>query len=237
MTKTQVNPVRLPAQIAEHLMERILDGRLQPGARLPTEQKLCETFGVSRNVVREAISRLRSDGLVQARQGVGAFVSATATQPPWHIDLESLADAEAFRMLFELRAILEIEVAALAAERATAATLDEIERSLEMLRQSDHGTEASVDADIAFHRAVAAAAGNSYVSTFVGFVAYRIKQSIVAARRKSDLHEGVLTTLNEHTTIYEAIRDRDKGRARETMRTHIQGAACRLDLKDFVVNR
>ena len=232
---TQVSPVRLPTQIAEHLMEQILDGRLQPGARLPTEQKLCETFNVSRNVVREAISRLRADGLVQARQGVGAFVSTTAPQPPWHIDPESLADEQSFMMLFELRGILEIEVAALAAERVNQETLGAIEASLDMLRQSDKAAETSVDADIAFHRAIAAAAGNSYVSTFVGFVANRIKQSILVARKRHDLRQVVQETMREHTVIYDAIRQGNKDAARNAMRQHIMDAARRLDLKSFTI--
>ena len=114
---------------------QILSGERPAGSRLPTETQLAEEFGVSRTVVREAIARLRSDGLVVTRQGLGAFVAETLEALPFRISIGS--DPEAphryARELLELRLGFETEAAALAAERGTPAQVEEIGRALEMM--------------------------------------------------------------------------------------------------------
>src|SRR5690349_5425349 len=106
----------LPSQVASLITQEIAAGRLKPGDQLPTEQALSQSYGVSRNVVREAIARLRSEGIVQSRQGVGAFLTR-AESTTLRIDAEKLKDLGEFRHIFELRAMLEIRAAGLAAER------------------------------------------------------------------------------------------------------------------------
>src|SRR6201999_4681096 len=95
----------LPTLLASSLSREIAQGRLRPGDRLPTEHALSATFGVSRNVVREAISRLRSEGRVWSQQGRGAFVSEASDSTVLTIDSASLQQSEAFQGLFELRGI------------------------------------------------------------------------------------------------------------------------------------
>src|ERR1700742_2747521 len=95
----------LPALVASSISREIAQGRLKPGDKLPTEQELSQTFGVSRNVVREAISRLRSEGRVWSQQGRGAFVSEASDSTVLTIDSASLQHSEAFQGLFELRGI------------------------------------------------------------------------------------------------------------------------------------
>src|SRR5689334_12440796 len=87
----------LPTQVAHLIMQEIAAGRLKPGDQLPTEHALAESLGVSRNVVREAIARLRSDGIVQSRQGVGAFLARVAPAATLRIDAESLKDLGEFQ--------------------------------------------------------------------------------------------------------------------------------------------
>src|SRR5882762_8004748 len=101
----------LPARVANLITQEIQAGRLKLGDQLPTEQALATSLGVSRNVVREAIARLRSEGIVQSRQGVGAFLARTAAAATLRIDAEVLKDLEEFQHVFELRAILEIRAA------------------------------------------------------------------------------------------------------------------------------
>jgi DNA-binding FadR family transcriptional regulator len=93
----------LPSQVASLLSKEIERKQLLPGHRLPTEQQLADRFGVSRNVVREAVAQLRADGLVEARQGVGAFVLAPEQRAAIRIDREALKDVENMERLFELR--------------------------------------------------------------------------------------------------------------------------------------
>ncbi len=220
----------LPTRVSALITKEIVEGRLKPGDRLPTEQHLSTTLGVSRNVVREAIARLRADGIVELRQGVGAFVIRPEQHGTLRIEAASLEDVEAIRSLFELRAILEIEAAAQAAVRATPEQLVRIGDSLEQMRGAEKWGEGGVDADLAFHREVARATNNTYIATFVTFLAEQMRETIQATRTAHDLESVVEITIAEHAAILEAIASGDPGRARAAMRAHINGAASRLNI-------
>jgi len=118
----------LSTLVASSISREIAQGRLKPGDQLPTEAALATTFGVSRNVVREAIAQLRADGMVEARQGIGSFVLAPEQRAAIRIDRETLKEGQNMERLFELRCILEAESAALAAERRDQEHLDWVRR-------------------------------------------------------------------------------------------------------------
>ncbi|MGZ2373494.1 DNA-binding FadR family transcriptional regulator [Sinorhizobium medicae] len=105
----------LPARIAAKIGREITEGRIAPGEKLPTENLLATTFGVSRSVVREAIAQLRNEGLVETRQGVGAFATEIERRQSLRIEQGDLANRGSFRDLFQLRIPLEVEAARLAA--------------------------------------------------------------------------------------------------------------------------
>lgn len=225
---------RLPSRVAEMLQREITEGRLKPGDRLPPEQMLAESFGVSRNVVREAVARLRSEGIVQARQGIGAFVVRTQDTTILRLDAEALDDMTAFTHLFELRAILEIRAADLAAQRGTAEDFAELTAALDRMRGSEKWADSGVDADLAFHRAIALATGNSYVARVLGFVAAQMRETIIAARgRANTVGEIVEITIREHEVIHDAVLSRSGEAARTAMAVHITNAASRLGLDLF----
>jgi GntR family transcriptional repressor for pyruvate dehydrogenase complex len=219
----------LPSQVAQLIGNDIREGRLRPADQLPTERVLTETYGVSRNVVREAIARLRSEGLVETRQGAGVFVSQPRAHTTLRMDRDILRDRASFAKLFEVRTILEIEGAGLAATRRSRRHLTVISAALRHLRDST-GTPGSVDADLEFHRAVATASDNTYVVTFISFVADHVRDTIFAADRTLDAELRARVNSDEHEAIYEAIRDRDPGRARDSMRAHLHNAMRRLGL-------
>ncbi|TIN53027.1 MAG: FadR family transcriptional regulator, partial [Mesorhizobium sp.] len=196
-------------------------GELNPGARLPTEQELSEKFGVSRNVVREAIAQLRADGMIEARQGIGAFVLAPQQRAAIRIDREALKDTHNMERLFELRCILEAESAALAAARRGQEHLDSIKAALDRMGGEERWEEGSIDADLLFHREIARATGNSYIHTFISFVCEQIRQSIHYARLTNPLHDLVEINVGEHVRIYEALVAGDPAAAEAAMRTHI----------------
>src|ERR1700730_13147258 len=102
-------PRNLTGDGVDALRAEITEGKLEPGHRLPTEQEMVESFGVSRTVVREAIAALRSDGLVLTRQGVGAFVAADAQSRPFRIDPGALKSLQDVLRIMELRMSIEIE--------------------------------------------------------------------------------------------------------------------------------
>ncbi|WP_292435333.1 FadR/GntR family transcriptional regulator, partial [Mesorhizobium sp.] len=199
--------------------------------RLPTEQELSEKFGVSRNVVREAIAQLRADGMIEARQGVGAFVLAPQQRAAIRIDREALKDTHNMERLFELRCILEAESAALAAARRGQEHLDSIKAALDRMGGEERWEEGSIDADLLFHREIARATGNSYIHTFISFVCEQIRQSIHYARLTNPLHDLVEINVGEHVRIYEALVAGDPAAAEAAMRTHIIGAANRVGVK------
>lgn len=219
----------LPGRIAAQLAEEINRGRLKPGERLPTEHVLAKTLGVSRSVVREAIAQLRNEGLVETRQGVGAFVSEPSARPIRIKDVE-LSEPQSFRALFQLRVPLEIEAAGLAAVHHTTEDLTRIDEALTRMTGSEKWTEQGIVADLAFHRAVAEATHNDYFALFIGFIAERISMAIDAARARAVLEEIVEVTIAEHMRLRDAIAARDPKAARAAMQAHLHGAASRIDL-------
>ena len=222
--------MRLPARVAGNISKDIISGRLKPGDRLPTEPELAELFGVSRTVVREAVARLRSEGIVRSKQGAGVFVADARKQPTLRIDQELLADKSLFRNLFELRAMLEINTAGMAAERRDEKSLRALDAALEHLRQVPGSTAASVDADLDFHHAIALATGNTFIAAFIRFISFQIRESIIATRRKRDPDRSASVTYREHAAILNAIRKGNAAAARRAMSRHIANAAKRLGI-------
>lgn len=219
----------LPARIAAQIGGDIQEGRLKPGDKLPTEHFLAKSLGVSRSVVREAIAQLRNEGLVETRQGVGAFVTERQARLI-RIDEDALFERDSFRALFQLRMPLEIEAAGLAALHHTGEDLGRLDAALAQMTGAEKWTEQGIVADLAFHRAVAEATKNDYFAMFIGFIAERISLAINAARAKAVLEEIVNVTIAEHVVIRDAIASRDANAAREAMRQHLIGAARRTGI-------
>jgi len=230
----QVSPVigqveHLPAKVAAYFSREIKSGRLRAGEKLNSENDIANDLGVSRNVVREAVSQLRADGMIQARQGVGAFVMAPENCKVIRLDPHNLStNQRELGRLFELRCILETEAAALASERISAGGLRKLRATLERMVGEERLKDGSVDADLAFHREIARATGNEYINLFIGYIGRQIRESIYLARRIRPIHSVVEVTVSEHTRIFDALAAADPRAAREAMRAHISGAARRV---------
>lgn len=220
----------LPARIAAQFARQIQQGALKPGDKLPTESAMSKNFGVSRTVIREAIAQLRNEGMIETRQGVGAFV---IDRPTRHIRLDDGAqmDGDGFRDLFQLRVPLEIEAAGLAATYHRAEHLRQMDQALVRMSVTDDGANDGILADLDFHRTIAAATGNDYFVQFLGAVSDRILQTIVASRERIRLDEIVAIVNREHTELRDAIAARDPVRARAAMRAHMAGSAERIALR------
>ena len=223
-------PARLPSRIAEALMKEISDGRLKPGDRLPTEQYLAENFGVSRNVVREAIAQLRSSGVVYSRQGLGTVVSDEEIDKPFHLERLSGTGVLQFQHVYELRVGIEMQAAALAALRGTQAQFDQITETLERMQEAARWEAEGVDLDIQFHRAVAEASGNPLFVDAISFLTNRMRETIIATRQRSGdlIGEVKRLTVDEHAAIRDAILARSPAAARRAVADHISRAAHRL---------
>ncbi|MFG3308200.1 FadR/GntR family transcriptional regulator [Streptomyces wuyuanensis] len=226
-------PVRLADRVAAILAEEIESGRLAEGDKLPTEVELVRQLGVSRTVVREAVSRLRSAGLVEPRQGRGVFVMPRRTRP---LDLEAEAaeDTKAkVLQIVEVRRPLEGEAAYLAATRASAGDLARMKQALDAIDAAVAAGGDGVDEDLAFHRTIAESTGNAVMVSTVRYLGEVLRGGIRVTRaneaRRGDFIEEVR---QEHHAILTAIEARDADAARDAARLHLKHAAARLQDAD-----
>jgi GntR family transcriptional regulator, transcriptional repressor for pyruvate dehydrogenase complex len=211
-------------EVVARIAGEIRSGRLEPGARLPTEQKLMQAMGVSRTVVREAVAALRAEGLVTTRQGSGAFVAADASRVPFRIDPEGLSSIGDVLEVMELRLALEIEAAALAAERITPERLIPIGHALRAIEDAILRGEGAINEDFAFHRAIAEASGNPRFAELLEFLGRHVipRQSVRVSLVSPEAQRQYLMRIQkEHARIHAAIRDGQAAEARKAMRTHL----------------
>src|SRR6266852_5312319 len=170
---TAFRPLSAPRGLTHELVERltagITAGRLAPGSRLPTEQEMIATTGVSRTVVREAVAALRAEGLVITRQGVGAFVAANPRRP-FRLEGGALDELREVIGVMELRTGVEVEAAGIAADRASPARFRAIKQAYEALEQAIARGDSGVDQDFAFHRCIAEATENPQFARFLEYL-------------------------------------------------------------------
>jgi DNA-binding FadR family transcriptional regulator len=217
-------PVNLTDELVKRLAAEIESGKLTPGDRLPTEHEIIAATGVSRTVVREAISALRARGLVVTRQGSGAFVSPNVQLRPFRIDPDEVASLAEVVRIMELRIGMEVEAAGLAAERRTPAQLATIRHRLMALDEAIAESSSAVDADFAFHKAIFAAVDNPYYLRFLEFLGHYIipRQSVRAAFTSQEEQRAYLERIQqEHREIVDAIAARDPEAARAAARRHL----------------
>jgi GntR family transcriptional regulator, transcriptional repressor for pyruvate dehydrogenase complex len=217
----------LSTLVASSITREIAQGRLRPGAQLPTEQALATTFGVSRNVVREAIARFRSEGRVWSQQGRGAFVSDVPQASILKIEHDHERPADAFMALFQFRGIMEVQAAALAARLHAEQDLERLARAQRAMGRALYGSVDWLKGDLEFHSAIARATGNTYVVQVMGFVSERMRESILAAGNEHS-DDMAQVTEREHGAIYEAVAARDEAGASEAMRRHLANAERRV---------
>jgi GntR family transcriptional regulator, transcriptional repressor for pyruvate dehydrogenase complex len=220
----------LPALIADDIREQIVHRLLAPGSKLPTEKEMGEQHSVSRVVVREAIARLRHEGLVTSHQGRGVFVASPEDGRFLSIDDQALSRPEDYQKLYDLRKILESGTAALAAIHRDRYDLDQMEREFARMAASDVDAETYVDADISFHRAIATASHNPFLVLFITFVDARLKESISLALSRLDFRKTIEISAIEHRTILDRIGRRDSEGARIAMQTHLENSSRRLGI-------
>jgi len=217
----------LSANVAEALRDDISGGAYKLGDKLPTEPALIERFGVSRTVIREAIAALRADGLVESRHGVGVFVTQPQRAIP-ELQLLTQVNKKISDIIeeLELRASVEIEAAALAAERCSPAQEAEIQAQLDAFERLMRAGEATVQADFEFHMAIARATNNS---RFEEFLAHLGRRTIPRSKLRNmsgadDIENRDAQLHREHMAVAEAIYARDPQAAREAMRIHLGGS-------------
>lgn len=202
----KLQTARLSDRLAALIEAQIDGGALAPGDRLPTEQSLATAHGVSRTVVREAVHQLKSQGLVRSRQGSGVFV----TEPPAHralaFDPTLLDSMDAVVQMVELRRVIEGEIAALAAQRATRAQLAVLKRAVLAIDEATERGELGVDQDLGFHRAVAEATGNPQFVRLLGILEAHLRDAMTVTKgNESKRADFMAQVRREHRAILAAI--------------------------------
>ncbi|CAN7678979.1 FadR/GntR family transcriptional regulator [Neorhizobium tomejilense] len=217
----------LPDIVFERMLRAIKSGAYRPDERLPTEHELANEFEVSRPIIREALRRLREQGLIYSRRGAGSFVRALGLREPLGFgQLENVAD---LLNCYEFRMTLEPAAAAAAAVRHDKESLAAIKRALELLRDATNRQAHREDADYQFHLAIARAAQNSYFSTAMealkDHIAVGMKFHGASVKREAT---GLAKVFGEHEAIADAITRGDQEAARQLMLDHLKGSRERL---------
>ncbi|MDI4664978.1 FadR family transcriptional regulator [Xanthobacter autotrophicus] len=215
--------------LAHRLREEIASGRLRPGERLPTEHQMAETYGVSRPIVREAVGRLKHDGLVTTRQGAGAFVAEPGAASTFRLDITDFSDKVEMRAIVELLMAVEATATGHAAVRRSDEDLARIGAQLDAMQEAIVRGEPGVDEDMAFHRAIVEATGNPYFRDLSQFLDHRVRHFIRTARANTARHGGLAQAVQrEHEAIFTAIEKKDPAAARAAAEEHLRNAAARL---------
>jgi DNA-binding FadR family transcriptional regulator len=219
--------VSLPDKIYASIVESILHGEYRSG-RLPTEAVLAHRHGVSRPTVREALSRLRSDGIVASRRGAGSYVVRPPGVPVSEvIPIKSIADIERY---YAYRSCIEAGAAAAAAEFRNTADLETIRTAFEALTVAMKNNLPGVEEDVHFHLAIARASHNPFFVSAIENGVGPVRQFMELARNvmEKKSRERVPEVQREHRAIVDAIVRRSPNDAAEAARAHILAARRRI---------
>lgn len=217
--KQEIRRVKLRDQVTERIAEMILSETYTEGDRLPPERKLVEDLGVSRTVVREALNSLESRGLVRIEHGRGAVVANRGFPAVRDtIELYLHSRPETMLELLEVRRALEIEVAGLAAQRATPEDIEAMRGANEVMREKIDAPEGYVDADTVFHMLIAKSTKNQIFL----LMNEPITDLLLESRKiTGSLPENARRAVKGHETILDRIEARDVAGARLAMTEHL----------------
>ena len=219
----------LAHRVVAGLKDKILAGDLAPGARLPSETELAEEHAVSRTVVREAVTPLRAEGLVETFQGRGSFVLAVPQPSSFSLEASAIRNHRDVLDMVDFRLGVETEAAALAARHRTDS--DTIAIGAAMDEFSRVGHEGAVEADFAFHRSIAAATGNRFYTDLLdslGPMMIMLPRARLGAAYSLTDAEHVDRVRREHDAVAAAVVAGDVETARAAMRVHLGNTRRRL---------
>lgn len=208
----------LSNQIEEKLLEYIKENNLQPGDKLPTEKDMKELFQIGRSSLREAISRLVTRNVLETKQGSGTYVKNQI--PP---DLDPLGtrffeDKLELAMDFiSVRLLIEPEMAALAAKKATQEQKKEIENLCNKVEEKIRKGENHMEFDIEFHTAIARYSQNKVIENLVPLINSSVA-TLIDVTNRTLLKE----TISSHRQIVQTIMDKDELGAKNAMIIHLE---------------
>ena len=214
----------LTHELVEALGTRLRSGSIKPGDKLPTESEIMQSFGVSRGVVREALSRLQAAGLVQTHHGVGTFALESNVENRFRMEGPTTSGISDMLEVLELRTSIESDAAGLAATRRSQEHLREMRSALDEFANHLEVVGETVAPDFRFHLAIARATGNRYFGEMMSQLGLAVipKTRVSSSWLKVEQRAQHLHKVNqEHQDIYAAIERRDPEAARAAMRIHL----------------
>lgn len=224
-----VSPIRHDtpvSQVARRLLDEVVGGDHQAGARLPSERRLAESLRVGRSAIREALAVLEVLGIVEVRMGSGTYVRGTISDLlPQAINWGLMLGERRTRDLVETRQHLEAITARLAAERASAEDVTRLRARLDRMRETAASVPEFIEADVEFHLEVAQIADNTAMRDILHSVRALLR---VWIQRAVAADGDTAATLAEHVAVFQAIELRDADAAAAAMWAHMQSASERL---------
>lgn len=226
-------PRNLAQGVVAHIADGIRNGTVKPGDKLPTESEIMRLMGVSRTVVREALSHMQAAGMVETRHGIGTFVLQPAPAPSQTlgIDPSTVVTMRDVLAILELRISLETEAAGLAANRRTAVQLQALRDALDGFQQQVRNGGDTVAADMEFHLTIAQSSDNRYFHDILSQLGTNIipRSRLNSAKLAQDDPVAYMErVIREHEDIFNAIARQDPESARAAMRTHLSNSRERL---------
>jgi GntR family transcriptional regulator, transcriptional repressor for pyruvate dehydrogenase complex len=220
----QIKPKKIYEEVAETIFDMIKNGVLKPGDKLDSVQQLAENFQVGRAAIREALTALKAMGLIELKQGEGTYIREfDPTMLSFPISIAALMKKEDIAHLLEVRKLLEVGAAGVAARKRTERDLKAMEEALEQMRQGIGNEEIGEKADFLFHIAIAAASQNPILVSLMNNISEMMIETMRETRRiwlfsKQATSEQLL---EEHMNIFEAIQRQDVNAAQARMLEHL----------------
>ncbi|WP_426193453.1 FadR/GntR family transcriptional regulator [Massilia sp. DWR3-1-1] len=217
--------------VVAYIADAIRDGTLKPGDKLPTEAEFMRILGVSRTVVREAISHMQAAAMVETRHGIGTFVLEPPPAAMLGIDPNTVVTMRDVLAILELRISLETEAAGLAASRRSDAQLQQLRAALDSFQTCARNGSETVAPDVQFHLLIAQASGNRYFHDILNHLGTNIipRSRVNSAKLAQDEPSAYMErVIHEHEDLFNAIARKDPESARAAMRTHLSNSRERL---------
>jgi DNA-binding FadR family transcriptional regulator len=193
--------------------EFILSNKLEPGDRMPTENALCESLGISRNIIREALRYYRTLGIITSRPKIGATIQNLVPKDPFKGYLPFIAaDPEGLKEAAQMRMVLECGAAPLIMDKASADDIAELRRLVADMRADQD----FLQAEIQFHTCLAQAAGNRLINSMKSLTVDFFAENLLDNQQEADVQR----IADEHEAIVEALAAHDLDRLLAALRTH-----------------
>ncbi|MFG6146934.1 FadR/GntR family transcriptional regulator [Halobacillus sp. B23F22_1] len=229
----EYKPVRskkIYEQVADALLESLKEGDLKPGDKLDSVEHLAKSFNVGRSAIREALSALRAMGILEMRQGEGTYVKAfDASRFSLPVSVAFLMKREDVKDLLEVRHVLEVGAAGLAALHCTEEDLQPMENALLAMEEAKGNGELGDRADLEFHVALVQATHNQMFIHLMKSVADIMVQAMRETRKLLHTKEGTERLLEEHRQIFAAVAERNEQGAKDAMYNHLSHVEASLN--------